>query len=265
MKRGNLSLAWGDGSARYPSRVSSVNITRSVGSDNSMTSTHSKISLLANGLLVLCAVATTAMVAQSRFGNGRSRPIERRDPPAIANWQPLFERGRTIGVQSNPAAIVVFSDYECPACKALNERLRVFLQAPESSASVVYRHLPLPSHRFAEHAAVASECAAAQQKFEQMHNMLFEAQATLRLITWRELARRAGVPDLPRFDACMLNESTLQRVRTDVAIAKEAGMLGTPTVVFRGGRQYTGVPSKESLDSILGPLRLQGPRPRPNR
>lgn len=218
-----------------------------------MKSSHSKIvSLLVNGVLVFCAVAMTAMVAQSRFGSSRSQPSERGEPTLIANWRPLFEQGRTIGVQSRPASIVVFSDYECPACKALNERLRGYVSAEDSTVSVLYRHLPLPSHRFAELAAVASECSADQQQFEQMHNVLFEAQGTLGLVSWNELARKAGVRDLDRFDRCMTSEPTLKRVRSDLAIAKEAGMLGTPTVVFRGGRTYTGVPPKAILDSVLG-------------
>jgi protein-disulfide isomerase len=213
--------------------------------------------LLANGLLVVCAVVTTVMVVQLRSRSTSVQSQAQRDLLVVSNWQPIFEEGRITGTKDQPASFVVFSDYECPACRALYQRLRPYLNPESPAISVVYRHLPLPSHRNSELAAVASECAGEQGQFERMHSVLFEAQTAFDLFTWSELARKASVQDLRRFEECMVTEHVRERVRADVSLARELGMVGTPSVIFRGGRVFTGVPTKALLDSVVRAAKAQ--------
>lgn len=116
---------------------------------------------------------------------------------------------------------------------------------------MVYRHLTLPSHPFAEAAARASECASDQGRFEKMHDILFASQQHLGKVDWRNFARDAGVEDMQLFDKCMKDDSISRRIQRDGDTARKLGMRGTPSILVNGGVQLSGVPSGPMLDSLL--------------
>lgn len=208
-------------------------------------------SRVVNGALVVCAMAMTGMVGWRTFYNVPPHSIRPRDLPVVRDWGPLFAVGQRVGQPTGQPAFVVFSDYECPACRTLNDRLRARRAAGDSAFSVIYRHLPLPSHRFAELAAVASECGAEQGAYTQMHDALFASQSQFGIKPWRGIAEDAGVSDLDRFDVCMKGDRALHRVREDAAVATQIGVQATPTLIYPGGRQFAGVPAPSLLDSLL--------------
>jgi predicted DsbA family dithiol-disulfide isomerase len=58
-------------------------------------------------------------------------------------------------------AVVVFSDYECPFCKAMHPNFDKMSEIYGEEVALVYRHFPLESiHPKARPAAIASECIA---------------------------------------------------------------------------------------------------------
>ena len=64
---------------------------------------------------------------------------------------------------------------------------------------IVFRNFPLNDiHPHAQHAAEASEAAAAQEKFWQMHDYLFEHQKALDDYHLLEYAQKVGL-DIDRF------------------------------------------------------------------
>jgi len=161
--------------------------------------------------------------------------------------------------------MVVFSDYQCPACRILNEELEVRRRDGSLNFAVAFRHWPLSMHKFAEQAAVASECAGAQGRFPQMHDTLFSNQRDLGRVSWQQFAQMAGVPDSMSFVACLANDSVLTAVRDDARIAQTLRSRGTPTVVVQGGVRFVGVPAKGVLDSLVATLSEQNPPIQPRR
>ena len=92
-------------------------------------------------------------------------------------------------------AVIVYGDYECPFCAALEVRLRAL------PLRVAFRHFPVRgSHPRAQAAAHAAEAAAAQGAFWAMHDALFDDQGRLEDPHLWERAERLGL-DLARFDA----------------------------------------------------------------
>ena len=70
--------------------------------------------------------------------------------------------------------VVVYADFECPFCAALELRLR------ELPLRVTFRHFPVrSSHPRAWPAARAAEAAALQGRFWEMHDALFADQGRL--------------------------------------------------------------------------------------
>jgi predicted DsbA family dithiol-disulfide isomerase len=166
-------------------------------------------------------------------------------------WESLFTAGQRIGPPGAPIVLAIFSDYECPACKALSDRLQQIQKDTTLAFAVLYRHWPLSRHQFAEKAAIASECAAEQNRFAPMHHMLFEKQRQLGVIGWDELAVSAGVMEPVRFARCMEETSVLNKVRAEKLVAECLDSRGTPTVVVHGGMRFVGVPSARTLDSLI--------------
>lgn len=207
----------------------------------------------ANTLALACAVVVAYAVAK-KFVFGASPPPQRQPPAQLVeqkNWQALFTGGQRSGTTSAAVGMVVFSDYECPACLALHEQLRGYEKDGLLPFAVLYRHWPLQNHRYSEKAAIAVECAAKQDRFRSMHDALFANQAKLGVIPWTDLAVNARVPNMPAFELCLDDQKVAALVKADAEVAISLKSQGTPTVILAGGTRFVGVPAKQRLDSLV--------------
>lgn len=212
---------------------------------------------LINSILTICAVLVTALLVRSEIQKNASSSrssASNRFLDSLPSGVDFFSGGQRLGPSEQPPALVVFSDYECPACRLLHSELESRRKRGQHNLTIAYRHWPLPNHRFAEQAAVASECAAQQGRFAAMHDSLFAKQRDLGTLKWVDLARTAGVSDLGAFDTCIQDTKVTETVRADAALAESLRSLGTPTVIVRGGTGFAGVLSGKALDSLLNTL-----------
>ena len=118
--------------------------------------------------------------------------------------------------------LIVYGDYECPFCAALEP---VLAGAP---VRVAFRHFPVKaSHPRAFAAARAAEAAALQDAFWPMHDALYADQGRLDDPHLWERARTLGL-DVERFDADRRSEAVLARVKRDFDSGIRAGVVSTP-------------------------------------
>lgn len=96
-------------------------------------------------------------------------------------------------------------------------------------------------HPNARPAAIASECAAAQNRFVAYHERLFDNPEMLKRKQWMLLAVRAKVQDTATFSRCLSDQRVGLEVDADVAAGKRLGVFGTPTVLL-GEEEYVGIP-----------------------
>ena len=75
--------------------------------------------------------------------------------------------------------IVEFSDFECPYCALVQPTLDTVLTGAGSDVRLVFKHFPLSMHAHARPAAIAADCAHAQGRFWEFHDLVFAGQATL--------------------------------------------------------------------------------------
>lgn len=198
---------------------------------------------------VACLLVLTV---SSFFPRDRIEPTaSSENPEPVSNWESLTSGGHRRGPSDAPVTIVSFVDFECPFCRTFAlETERKIARKYQGKIALVVRHLPLSYHRFAEPAAIAAECAAAQERFTQMYDVLYTKQDSLGLKGFREFAGEAGVSDFAAFDDCIASGWATGRIADDVAAAKTAGVHSTPTVIVNGTRLAAG-PDEATLDAAI--------------
>jgi protein-disulfide isomerase len=149
---------------------------------------------------------------------------------------PIASDDHVLGGGSGQPRLVVYADYECPYCAALEQRLVA------GDDAWVFRHFPVRSkHPRAWAAACAVEAAALQGRFAEMHASLYADQARLEDPHLWTRARDLGL-DVERFDADRRSERVLARVRRDFESGIRAGVVTTPTL-FEHGAMRADVPA----------------------
>lgn len=162
----------------------------------------------------------------------------------------LVDDDAFLGPDDAKVVIVEFSDYQCPACKGAEERVKQMLTEFEGKIKFVYRDFPLTSiHPFAFRAAEASECAEDQGKFWEMHDILFQNQHALDLDSINGYAQTMGL-DLEQFNECMDSRKYVGEISKDREDGRVAGVNSTPTF-FINGQKYVGAPPVDQFRQII--------------
>jgi len=101
------------------------------------------------------------------------------------------------------------------------------------------RHFLLTGiHKFAKAAAEASECAADQGYFWEMHDSLFENQGDLSLETLKSISSALGL-DEAEFNECIVSGKKSEKVLLDYSYALSIGLNSTPTIFVDGVKYPT--------------------------
>src|SRR5438067_8990739 len=80
------------------------------------------------------------------------------------------------GPASARVTIEEFGDFECPPCSKLSEPINQLERDYRPRLRVIFRHFPLPLHRHSMEAARAAEAAGMQNRFWEMHDLLYREQ-----------------------------------------------------------------------------------------
>ncbi|HEX8523562.1 MAG TPA: thioredoxin domain-containing protein [Tepidisphaeraceae bacterium] len=151
------------------------------------------------------------------------------------------QRDHIRGNPEAPLTLLEYGDYECPYCGRAFPIVRKLQQELGDRLRLVFRHFPLNTiHPNASIAAQAAECAAAQGKFWEMHDILYEHQHDLGDRDIVQYAMKIGL-EIYRFEADLSSERFVARVKEDFKSGVRSGVNGTPTF-FINGTRYAGPP-----------------------
>lgn len=138
------------------------------------------------------------------------------------------------GIAAAPVTVVMFSDFQCPACAAVHPVLKKVIAEYKGKARFVVRDFPLMSiHANAFQAAQAAQAANAQGKFFEYTELLYNNQNALDTASLKEYATKIGL-DRKRFDADLDGEKFASEVRKDMTDGTTYGVTSTPTVFING-------------------------------
>ena len=154
-----------------------------------------------------------------------------------------------IGDPGSPVVIVEFSDFECPHCRAAQPFIRRVLERWPGRVRLAFRHFPIERHANAMPAARAAACAERQNRFWPVHDRLFAAALDDDAL---RAAASAGGLDLAEFEACRKSELSLERVRKDIVLGRNAGVSGTPAFFVNGQPVSSAAGLEPAAERILG-------------
>jgi protein-disulfide isomerase len=164
---------------------------------------------------------------------------------------PVSSRDHILGADAAATTLVEYGDFQCPRSASAHRIVReIQQQLGGKQLRFVFRHFPRTHlHPQAQQAAEATEAAAAQGKFWQMHDCLFENQHALDDGDLVECAVALGL-DVCQFLKEMSADVHAQRVREDFDSGVQSGVKSTPSF-FINGIRYDGVCDKQRLLAAL--------------
>jgi protein-disulfide isomerase len=153
------------------------------------------------------------------------------------------------GGKDAKVTIVEFSDFQCPYCRSAEPVLKQVRSKYGDKVKFVYMDFPLGMHQHAMDAAVAGRCAAAQDKFWQLHDAMFSDQTKLDAAGLKASAAKAGL-DTKKFDACFDARPGVDGIKSDQVQGERLGVSGTPTF-FVNGRELVGMESESAFSDVI--------------
>jgi protein-disulfide isomerase len=184
-----------------------------------------------------------------------------REPLAGQSAAPNTLASRTLGSATAPITVYEMSDFQCPYCRRFSlETFPALEREYVATGKVrwVFVNFPLTSlHSNAVAAAETALCAAKQQAFWPVHDLLFKHQETWAPLKepaafFLSLADSASISK-PALLECVRSPATRAEVRAEAEGAERSGASSTPTFYIEGGLLAGAHPApvfRQVLDSI---------------
>ncbi len=163
---------------------------------------------------------------------------------------PVAGRDHVQGSLDAPIVLLEYGDYECPYCGGAYPIIKAIQKRLGKKLCFAFRNFPLSNmHPHAQRAAEAAEAAAAQGKFWEMHDILFDNQQALDEEDLAGYAQELGL-DARKLLGDIAAGACTARVREDFRAGVRAGVNGTPTFFINGVR-YDDAFDEDSLLEAL--------------
>jgi protein-disulfide isomerase len=219
------------------------------------------IRIIALALLTACKGAENAR-ATTTPANEKA-PSTAAAAPAIASAEktdPMVARADSARIRGSAGAkvwMIIASDFQCPYCKMWHDSADMTIRREyidNGKVRLAFINYPIGTHQNAIPAAEHAMCAAAQNKFWEMHDALFGAQDQWVPLPdpspkFEELAGKAGV-DVTALKACVSSHKMRPLIEADHEKATRAGVRATPSF-FIGNQILEGVQMPADLRKVL--------------
>ena len=177
--------------------------------------------------------------------------------------------GLSLGDPNAPVIIDVFEDFQCPACQRFTENTEPLIiqnLVASGQARYVFHNYPFLDGNGAgstgesDQAANAAMCANEQDKFWEMHSILYanwngENQGAFSSRRLQAMAESLGL-DLDAFNSCFNSNKYEAEIQADFDLGGQMGVSGTPTVFVNGQRvgEPRQVPSYQEIADAVNAI-----------
>ncbi len=153
------------------------------------------------------------------------------------------------GLSTAPVQIVMFSDFQCPACAAMHPVVKGIVEKYGAKVRFVVRDFPLTGiHKNAFRAAQAAAAANAQGKFFDYIDILYKNQKALDDASLKKYAAQLNL-NARQFETDLSSGKFDQQIRQDMKDGEFYGIRATPTI-YLNGVILSGL-SNEAIDDLI--------------
>lgn len=153
--------------------------------------------------------------------------------------------------------IVVFSDFQCPACQNMSELLSKTKKKYTEKINIVFKNYPLDKkcnssmrrqmHRFACEIATTARCAGIYGYFWKYHDIVFKNQQEINEEKIVALALKSGL-SRENIKDCQNDPQIMTKIKNDIKQGNSLNVTGTPAVFVNGNLWK---PNVISLDNAI--------------
>ncbi len=164
----------------------------------------------------------------------------------------------SLGSKKAKVKIEEFSDFQCPFChRFFAQTMPDIIKDYVASGKALYTfyNFPLDFHLQAAKAAEAALCAGDQNKYWEMHDLLFKnqevwaGQEATHLQTFDTLAQGLKL-NMDDFRNCSQKGKYTKLVQDDLTLGKKKNVSGTPTLLING-KEVVGAQPYEEFKKVI--------------
>jgi len=145
------------------------------------------------------------------------------------------------GDADSKVTLIEYGDFQCPGCGSEHAVVKVILEKYKDKIRHVFRNYPIAtSHPNARAAAAAAESAGLQNKYWEMHNLIYESQSDWENLTGTDrndkfvsYAKQLGL-DGTKFLSDMASNEVIKKINFDQALGKKSNVEATPSFYLNG-------------------------------
>jgi len=166
---------------------------------------------------------------------------------------PVSAKDHIQGDPDAPIELLEYGDYQCPHCGRAYPIIKNIQKRMGKKLKFVFRNFPLTEiHPDAFNAAVAAEAAGEQDKFWEMHDIIFEHQRHLTTESILIYAQKAGL-NMAEFSKDLQNDVFVNKVEDDIESGIRSGVNGTPSF-YVNAKKYNGSWDEDDFVDFLNRL-----------
>ena len=154
--------------------------------------------------------------------------------PPIVTQSVSIDDDPSRGPAAAPVTVIMFSDFQCPACARTHPILKSVLAEFGDKVRLVVRDYPLQNiHENAFGAAMAANAANAQGKFFEYIELLYRNQGALDRESLKAYAGQIGL-NVKQFEIDLNAERSAVEIRKDISDGELYAVSSTPTIFVNG-------------------------------
>lgn len=164
---------------------------------------------------------------------------------------PVGPGDHTEGKPSATITLVEYGDYQCAHCGEAHPLIKKLIKEFHDELVFVFRNFPDETRPESMIAAQAAEAAALQNKFWEMHDLIFEQQEQLTEDNLIYFAESLNL-DVKKFDDDRVSQNVLSKIESDIESGIRSEVEGTPTFFIDDERLKN---YDETYESLMNAIR----------
>jgi len=170
-----------------------------------------------------------------------------------ANGQPTYH---IEGEGQKRVTLVEYGDFQCPACRQYHPVIKQVVEKYKQDITFQFRHYPLTQiHPNAFAASRAAEAASKQNKFWEMHDLLYQnqdawAQAGNPQSIFEQYAKQLGM-NIEQFKTDFTSDAVNSAINADMKEGTKLNITGTPSFFINLNKVESPSPSVESFSKLI--------------